>query len=177
MKIKYCFFIILLTIFLTSCFLVDTASIEGEGGTIPDEGGRDFTAEQTGAGLAYSMESVTVTGLTHTWAADLIIKLTAPDGSNCELVNADGEKNDFNGDYTFVPYDADAPALFEYDGREVYENGVIIPQELRSKGYLQNILPSNIAGQWILTVSDARAGDTGSFESFSIKISYFKPWW
>ncbi len=177
MKIKL-LLSILFAILLQSCFLVDQANITGPGPiAIADNASDSITAVQADPGLVYSMDSVTITNLVHTWAADLTITLTAPDGASCILVDGDGEDNDFNGTYTFVSSDnTDYPALYDYAG-EVYNAGVIIPQILRAKGDLQDLVPDDMAGDWTLTITDSRTNHTGTCESFTVTLTYFKPWW
>lgn len=177
MKIKLLLSIIFVVL-MQSCFLVDTAIIAGTGPlTINDNTSGSIAAVQADPGIVYSMDSVTVNGLVHSWAADLTITLTTPDGTSCILVDGDGEDNDYNGNYTFVSSDnSDFPSLYDYSG-EVYAAGEIIPQTLRAKGELQNLTPDDMAGDWTLTISDSRTDDTGTCDSFSVTLTYFIPWW
>ena len=169
---------ILIMFLLQSCFLVDTANIQGTGPiNILDNASDSITAVQPESALVYSMDSVTITNLVHTWAADLTITLTDPEGNSCVLADGDGENYDFNGTYTFVSSDnTDFPALYDNTG-EIYTGGVITAQTLRAKGSLQDLVPDDMAGSWTLTIEDSRTDDTGTCESFTVTLTYFIPWW
>lgn len=177
MKLKFIFVCFTILFLFSSCFLVDVAEFTGTGGSIADNSTQTFTAIQTGEGDVFSMDSVTITGLTHDYAADLTITLTDPEGTSCYLVKNDGINYDFVGDYTFISSDdSDAPSLYDYNGTAVYLNGDIIEQTLKARTELQDLTPGTMAGIWTLSVTDNRTGDTGTFTSFTISLTFFKPW-
>lgn len=154
---------------------MEGVEITGTGGDITDNDTTEFIADQTEDGTVYSFDSIILTGLSHTWAADLVITITAPDGTSSILVENDGGNHDFYGEYVFVsPDEKDFPSLYDYNGIEVYDGDYIIPQTLRARGRIEELTPSGMAGEWTLTIDDERTGDTGHFDSFTIQLTRFK---
>ncbi len=123
-----------------------------------------------GTGIT-SVNSVTLRGLTHTWAGDLVVTITAPDATSVSLVarlgsttpTGFGTSNNFGGDYTFVG-DGSGANLWT----AVAVAGVIPGGTYNATGALSSTpvsfagLSNQAAGDWTLTITDNAAGDTGA---------------
>ncbi len=145
--------------------------------TVPDNG-------------LFSLNSVTITGLTHTWAGDLIITLTH-DATTIDIIDRlprtggpqNTEGSDFNGDYMFVMSGgADIASV----GAGL-NNGQIIPAGTyntlpvgnnsasggfsTADGSYSSYAGQNVTGNWTLNISDREGGDRGSFTGWSFNVS------
>ena len=137
-----------------------------------------------------SIDSVTVTGLNHTWAGDVQVVLRDPNGVGHNVFirpGVDGagvgESSDFGGDYTIVeagspgsmgPFD-DIPfgtiyASGTYDQTFVgVPGGVFIwPDGDENTFNTPMSMISGPAGTWTLEIWDWAAGDTGFFGGFTV---------
>jgi subtilisin-like proprotein convertase family protein len=180
MKIKFIFSVLLILSLFTSCFLTEDVEISGlspSPAAIPDNTVTQYIINENEGGTVNTFKSITLENLQHSWAADLVITITAPDGKTRVLVENDGDNHDYNGNYTFVsPDEDDYPSLYNPGGNAIYQGPDIISQTLRARGRLEELTPSSMAGEWILTIDDGRAGDTGSIDDFTIKLTRYK-WW
>lgn len=98
--------------------------------------------------------------ITHTWDGDLTGVLTAPNGEQITLFDRIGGSGD---DYDNTRFDDDAGQLIS-EGSPPY-SGVYRPSE--SFAALDGI---SITGDWVLSITDAAGGDTGSLNSWSLFI-------
>lgn len=103
--------------------------------------------------------NVTV-NITHTWDADLILTLVAPDGTGVILSNRNGSSGDNYVDTVF-----DQEAIDAIGSGSAPFTGSFIPDEALS--LLYNTFS---AGDWTLHVSDNAGGDTGTIDSWTLEI-------
>ena len=120
-------------------------------------------------GVSGSVWDVDVTTqITHTWAADMLISLTAPNGQVVILSNRRGGANDdvFNG------------TLFDQSSLNpiatyVFTNGVAAP-DLQPDESLTNYwsgCPFSPNGTWELSIADLAGGDIGDLIQWDLKIT------
>jgi subtilisin-like proprotein convertase family protein len=103
--------------------------------------------------------------IAHPFDADLVISLIAPDGTPVRLA----ERRGLSGDnYTLTTFD-DQAAQNVGDGVAPF-SGSFRPEEALST--LNGKAPG---GQWTLRVEDAGPGDTGTLESWSLRITASAP--
>lgn len=144
----------------------------GAGFAIPDNnvvGASSTIAVGAGNGLVSSI-TVTLTGLNHTWAGDLVATLTK--GATTITLfnrlafpsNPNGSNNDFSGTYTFS--DAGLTML-----PETSNAGLIAPGVYQSAQSLSGFNGQLALGNWTLNISDRDASITGSLGSWSININ------
>jgi subtilisin-like proprotein convertase family protein len=171
----------------------------GAGGPIPDAmtsftvpGVFTSTINITDQGLIASLKSVSIQfgPPNHTWVGDLQIILTAPNGDNVHLISVTGapgptsfgDSSDFGGKYLFVNsggLNFSAAAAAEATGalpvppgtynRETNPNaGATIGVDNDTFAVFNN---DSVRGNWVLTVKDWGAGDTGSLASWTLNIN------
>lgn len=145
----------------------------GAGGDIPDNSpSTPFTSTITitDGGM---LNSITLVGLTHTWAGDIIATVDNGVGDLMNRVGATvsggvGDSSDFGGDYTFSNSGGDLWAAAAAAGGAV----VIAGGNYRATGALSSTplnLPGTIGpGTYTLSISDNAALDTGSFSGWCI---------
>lgn len=126
----------------------------------------------TEAGPLASLD-VTLTGLTHTWAGDLIATLTAPDGTFANLMSRPGtgtfgDSTDFGGDYRFIDGGADLVAgLTALPGTAVLPGGDYQATVLLNDAFAS----TSMLGTWTLAISDNALGDVGALGSASLSVT------
>ncbi len=98
--------------------------------------------------------------ITHTWDGDLTAVLTAPTGQQVTLFDRIGSSGD---DYTDTYFDEDAAASIN-SGTAPF-TGSFRPDE--SFAVLDGI---SITGDWVLSITDAAAQDTGTLDNWSLYI-------
>lgn len=152
------------------------------GATIPDIGpGNPFpaTVEVTGVSSITDL-NVTITGLTHTWSADLHFMLRAPNGTMAYLMGRAGGGNRWqNNNVTFddqasyfVPDSVNLgsmtvrPTVNTFLSVDPY-SGV----SNTSLGVFNGFTGSDVNGTWSLFSYDQVPSDSGSFSSFSLSIT------
>ncbi|MFO0873736.1 MAG: thrombospondin type 3 repeat-containing protein [Phycisphaerales bacterium] len=170
------------------------ATYSGTGGPIPDGASltgppgviaSDVTVSDS---LAIQGLTVTVNGLVHTWCGDVIITLTHVNtGATCTLVSRIGlpanpgpidfgDSSNYNGNYGF----ADTFTANIWTAAAAGGTTYIIPPggyvaTAPVTGYPVSILGvfggTDSAGTWRLTISDAVAGDKGSFTGWTLEIA------
>jgi hypothetical protein len=165
----------------------------GAGGAIPDRGVTGvgpplstFTSTiAVPAGSVVSVNSVTITGLTHSWVGDLVASLTAPNGDNVHLFSrvgsttptGFGNSGDFNGDYTFVNSGGATMPLAGNVAPGTYNrstNNPGAPPVPDLDDYtVFNGDPSG--GNWTLTIEDWAGGDTGALTGWSLDVTIPEP--
>jgi len=104
--------------------------------------------------------SVTING-THTWASDVTLTLTAPNGSSITLIaNEGGSADNFtNMVFSSAATTSIVGAAAPFTGTWLPEVGVF------------SSLYSTPNGNWVLSANDNAGGDTGSISAWSITIS------
>ncbi|MBL8897005.1 MAG: proprotein convertase P-domain-containing protein [Planctomycetes bacterium] len=105
-----------------------------------------------------------VTSITHTFAADMDITLTSPQGTVVTISTDNGAGND--NVFLGTLFDDDAPTPVT---DAIYQNLVAQPT-LAPEGALARFRGENPNGTWTLTIVDDLAGDTGSF-TWSVLIA------
>ncbi|MCB0352746.1 MAG: proprotein convertase P-domain-containing protein, partial [Bdellovibrionales bacterium] len=107
--------------------------------------------------------------ITHTFAADLDIFLTSPEGTNILITTDNGGGNDdvFAGT-TF----ADAPGAPTVTDA-VYMNGELLPVAV-PEGAMAQVIGENPNGTWTLNVADDAAADDGTLNSWGLHIETCK---
>jgi subtilisin-like proprotein convertase family protein len=133
------------------------------------------TVEVSGAG-AYLTDVDVLTGIVHTFAADLDVTLTSPAGTVVTLTTDNGAGNDnvYNG--TLWDDDANPAGQVPY----TTNNGLVTDHAyvnlttatpLAPEEPLAAFIGENPNGVWTLTVSDDLAGDGGSLENWGLQLS------
>lgn len=124
-------------------------------------------------GIIRTFDSFSLFGFSHTWAGDLIIKLTHKDtGTSVTMLDRPGvpesvfgDSADFLGDYDWEDggfiYDADIYGAF------VPTNVIMGPVS----GLLSDFAGEDKFGVWSLTISDNAAGDLGSLQSWGFTVT------
>jgi uncharacterized repeat protein (TIGR01451 family) len=104
------------------------------------------------------------TNITHTFAADLDITLTSPEGTVMTVTTDNGAGNDnvFNG----TLWSDDAVPATDFTYTNLVPAPFLIPEEALGAFYGEN--PN---GTWTLTVTDDLAGDVGSIDSWSVSVT------
>jgi subtilisin-like proprotein convertase family protein len=139
--------------------------------SIPDNNATGVTAsiDISGQGNITNFNSVTISGLTHTWYSDLRAFLSngsttvqlfrtqwSPDSQAFTQGSAD-----LNGNYTFAT-----------TGANWYTQTNPVPSNITYQSWqpLSAFNGSSLNGTWTLNVQDRLGGDTGSFTGFSINV-------
>lgn len=148
-------------------------SFSGSGFAIPDSSfagpGSASSSIVTTGGTVQGL-TVTLSGLNHTWAGDLIISLSNG-SSSIDLINRPGFPAlsfgyswDLDGTYTF-----DDAAGQSFEGFGNPGSGSILPSgSYAPEGALSSFNGGSFAGTWTLSISDNAGGDTGSFNGWTI---------
>lgn len=187
-----------LVAFCASALAVVSAShadvYSGPGGDIPDSvsgvpGVVQFSIwidapDQTVA----QVNSITLKDLTHSWAGDLIVTLTAPDSTTVTLFHRigvfppppSGDSSNFDGDYAF------ADSGFTYGDGNIWTEAALggTDYTIRSGTYAAsgpgsgdainlNALLSGLSanGAWVLTISDNASFDTGHLAEWCLDFT------
>jgi subtilisin-like proprotein convertase family protein len=128
----------------------------------------------SGAG-AYLLDVDAITGLTHTFSADLDVTVTSPSGTVVTLTTDNGGGNDNVFDGTRWDDDANPGGQVPYASNDglvtdhTYTNLMPVPT-LAPEEPLGAFIGENPNGVWTLTVSDDLAGDTGSLNRFALQL-------
>jgi uncharacterized repeat protein (TIGR01451 family) len=135
------------------------------------------TLAVVGAGTSIFDADLT-TAITHTFAADLDMTLTSPAGTVVTLTTDNGAGNDnvFNGTVWDddanpggqVPYTANNGLVTDHIYADLALASPLVPEEAMAA-----FIGENPNGTWTITISDDRAGDGGSLESWSLDIDTF----
>lgn len=134
------------------------------------------TSTITVSGLGTSLEELTaLTGITHTFNADLDITLKSPAGTVVTLTTDNGGSNDdvFNGTLWNdkanpagqVPYTTNQGLITDSTFTNAVVATPLTPEE--SFGAFRGENPN---GVWTLTISDDAAGDTGTLNNWSLNL-------
>ncbi len=128
-----------------------------------------------------TVSSVSLTGLSHTWASDLDILLQSPTGQNVILLSDFGGSNDFvNTNITFSDAGATMPSSNPMPSGTFKPVNTAGPDNFPAPGpgSITNINPTlstftgDFNGQWKLFVYDQASGDTGRIAGgYSIKFN------
>lgn len=119
-----------------------------------------------------------VTGLQHTFAADLDITLTSPAGTVVTLTSDNGAGNDNVFDGTLWDDDANPGGALPYGTN----NGLVTDHAYTNLTTATPLVPeealSAFAGEdpngtWTLSISDDLSGDTGTLGSWSLQLTTF----
>jgi subtilisin-like proprotein convertase family protein len=128
---------------------------------------------------ASQIVKVQLTGLTHTWIGDLHIVLTAPNGTQYNVLHRPGFlaaccglNCDMNGDYAIYEASGQDMALscsggFMPSGDYVQDFGSWVSGDLGINNVPLGSIPV-AAGNWTLSIYDWAAGDTGGLSSWSL---------
>ncbi|MCF8245249.1 MAG: M36 family metallopeptidase [Saprospiraceae bacterium] len=148
--------------FTTSNIICDTYVSTDVPKTIPITVGTvTSTLTIPGCGGTISDLNVKNLNITHTWIDDLVIDLTAPDGTTVRLMNrpCDSENN------ILINFD-DAAASPNFPCPPI-DNGTYQPFAA-----LSAFNGKNLAGTWTLTVADIANQDGGSLNAWGLEICY-----
>jgi subtilisin-like proprotein convertase family protein len=114
------------------------------------------------SGFAGSITDVNVTlNITHTFDSDLVITLIAPDGTQVTLANRNGRSGD---NFSNTLFDDSATTSIA-NGRAPF-NGSYKPISA-----LSAVNGGNANGTWTLEITDVKAQDIGTLNSWSLQIS------
>jgi subtilisin-like proprotein convertase family protein len=145
--------------------LVTYAAVAGTTGPILDVQTVTFTALV--AGVANPVWDVDVlTGITHTYAADLDITVISPAGTRCEISSDNGGANDDVFSNTLWD-DQSANPVTSY----IFTNAVAAP-DLKPENPLNSTFRGeNANGTWTLEIVDDVGADVGNVNSWSLTIT------
>lgn len=157
-------------------------TFHGSGFTIPDNdpAGASSTIQADPFFFVIFDVSVTLQGLSHSWAGDLTVRLTSmTTGRSVTLVERVGRASDvgfgdssnFDSDYTFRDGGAELwAAAAAVPGSGVISQGAYAPSgRFNAPTSLQNAFTGQSnGGDWVLTISDAAELDIGTLQSWSI---------
>jgi subtilisin-like proprotein convertase family protein len=144
-----------------------------------------FNVTETGP---VAMLDLTLTGLAHTWAGDLLINLASPNGTSASIMrrpqgnNADpaltvGDDSWFGGNYRFIDSGASLGAALAAPPANVVPSGDYQASIRTVPGLNVPVLLNStfgntpVFGTWTLQVFDLGGGGTGSLGSASLSIS------
>jgi subtilisin-like proprotein convertase family protein len=118
-----------------------------------------------------SFDSVALTNFTHSWMGDLIVTLTHVDtGTSVVLMNQEvssSNATDLRGDYLI----ADGAAAWPTTG-----GTTIAPAgTYGTDGLLSAFVGEDLAGTWVLNVSDHAGQDLGSISAFGLNVTVPTP--
>ncbi len=147
----------------------------GSGGNIPD--GNGSFQDEIVVTDNFKVGSVTVTlkDLSHTWVGDLAVRLRHLEtGTVVDLFRRPGQpkfsssgySNDLKGDYSFGDRFTDN---FE---AVAAENSIIPSGNYASTQSLSVFRGLPSAGTWQLIINDYSAGDSGSFEAWTLELGW-----
>jgi hypothetical protein len=139
----------------------------GEGGIIADQGSTDFDLVITQPGFVWSIDSITIEGLAHTYAGDIAFTLVSPAGEAFLIRDRTGGGANFNGDYTFMPGAADS---FSYSGFEVQPGTYGTSPDTN---FENDLYGDRVNGTWRLRISDELSSDSGSILGWSMNLNYY----
>jgi subtilisin-like proprotein convertase family protein len=161
------------------------------GGTILDNQPANplvVSFEVTESGPLASVD-ITLTGLVHTWAGDLIATLTAPGGTVADLMRRPttagtplstfGDSSNFNGTYRFIDGGADLGVELNLGLSAYVVRSGDYQASTRTVGVTANtpvflntvFAGTEIFGTWVLRISDNAAGDLGSLGSATLNVT------
>jgi uncharacterized repeat protein (TIGR01451 family) len=111
------------------------------------------------------------TDITHTNPADLLVTLTSPLGDVLTLTSGNGGGNDDVFDGTWWDDDAGETAGPGSAAEATYANGVT-QTPLAPEAALANLRGQDVAGNWVLTVTDrVLGGGSGSIQGWAIEYA------
>jgi len=129
---------------------------------------------------------LTLTGLTHSWAGDIIATLTKTAGPSADIMrrigattsSGLGDSSDFGGTYRFIDTGVDpVPPLVALPATGVLPSGDYWATTLGTvttsgnKVTLDAVFGGTLAaGTWTLSISDNAGGDTGSLTSATLNV-------
>ncbi|MCW5942950.1 MAG: proprotein convertase P-domain-containing protein [Fimbriimonadaceae bacterium] len=175
----------------------------GSGGNIPDASADNTLGSQgtitstinvaSGATIT-SFNSVTVNGLFHTWAGDVVMTLTSPTGTVVTLVNRVGQTVSLSGFGDSSNYGSDGAApltgrtytFVDSGGLDLLtaataagatvgiaagtynrQNHPIAGAPFNTTNSFATLTGQTLGGNWTLTASDWAGGDTGGFSNWT----------
>lgn len=168
-----------------SPMLAQANSYTSPGGPILDNATFSIPFVVTDAGNVSHVD-LTLTGLTHSWAGDLIVTLSSPAASadimrriGATTSSGLGDSSNFGGNYRFIDSGVDpVPPLVALDTNGVLASGDYWATTLGTSTAVGNKVNLDAtfggtlaAGAWTLTISDNAGGDTGSLTSATLNIN------
>lgn len=105
--------------------------------------------------------NVILTGMTHTFPADLRITVKAPDGRTVVLSNGNGGGANISG----------VRMLFNDEARTQLSNSRIVSSAYQPDGSLATFDGGTANGRWSVRISDTASGDVGSLTGARIMIT------
>jgi len=117
----------------------------------------------------FAIADINVTvDIIHSYATELIITLTSPDGTDVILSNLNGNSGRPNDNFSVTVFDQEG--TMPIGGGAPPFNGTFVPD-----GDLSTIYGEMSAGDWTLTVEDTEPGDGGSIDEFTIELCLDQP--
>jgi subtilisin-like proprotein convertase family protein len=178
------------TLLASAAVAASAGTYTSAGGAIPDNapgGPLIVTFAVTEAGPLQLMD-LTLTDLTHTWAGDLIVTLTSPNGTVSDIMRRPvvppststvGDSSNFGGTYRFIDTGADiGVALGGGTTAYILPSGDYMastraPATATNSNLMLNAIFAGtpVFGTWTLAISDNAALDTGTLGSATLNIS------
>jgi subtilisin-like proprotein convertase family protein len=119
------------------------------------------TIEVAGLGDARTEDIEVTVNITHTWAADLVISLRAPDGGEVILVEREGASGD---DFRNTIFRSNAQTAIK--GARAPFRGTFRPE-----GDLASLFGKRAQGAWTLVVADKANRDGGALNRWSLGLT------
>ncbi len=144
--------------FTTANILCDSFDSADVPVTISDGAASTITSTlDIGAGVSITDLNIQL-NISHTWDADLDIKLTSPLGTEVILTSGNGGSSD---NYTDTLFDDEA-------GTSITSGSAPFTGSFAPEGMLSDFDGESSFGTWTLTISDTATGDGGSLNSWTI---------
>lgn len=122
----------------------------------------------TGSGTCNATEGNTNAAVSHTFVGDLIFRLSAPDGTQRNIMGQRGGTRE-NICSTLLDDDGAFPSLSTLTN----QTGQFVSGNFQPDLTLNRFDGSNAQGNWVLNVSDNAADDTGFLRRFALEITTY----
>ncbi|MCW8981818.1 MAG: DUF2341 domain-containing protein, partial [Altibacter sp.] len=133
-------------------------------GTSGDMNPSIATVTDTGiVGTDYTLDNITV-NIEHTWASDIDMTLTSPNGITLDVMLDDGGSSGLDAAATIVFTDDSANLVDDFN------DAASIQPDFQAEGGLFNTVFAGepIDGDWTLNITDDTGGDSGQLNSYCI---------
>lgn len=116
-----------------------------------------------------TVAGATTVGLAHSWAGDVIARLTSPSGQSVTLINqAGGSLNSGNNFCQTILDDRATASIQTVSSAGAPWTGTFSPATP-----LDGLIGASGDGTWVLNVADAALFDTGTVQAFSLELTGF----
>lgn len=144
---------------------VNAAQTTTVNAAIPDNNVAGLSSQAAVAAIGRLVDLKVRVNITHTFVGDLILTLTAPDGTSILLINRRGSSGD---NFTNTVLDDDAATSIA----SIIQSGAPFTGSYRPEGPLSTFDGVEINGTWTLNVADRAGLDTGSLVDWTLDFDY-----